>query len=200
MHGKLCLILEGLSLTIESTGRPQANEPSWHEPRRTRWSRRPSWSWWPIRRLRRSSHARRLWWPPWWLPTQRRRLPWRLPWRSWCPRRLQPLLSNDQRERKSTQCARFEAVACSQYAVSLHTRQRFRRQADSGRGALKWVLREKGYETRRSACFHDYHSCVCYSFLRDEKDKNGNGTGVPERSHKKLLPCQRWSKSHPVKE
>jgi len=102
-----CEMVEGGTLTIETTGRSQANKPPWHEPRRTwRWSRRTSRSWWTLRRLWRSSHARRLWWPPWWLPTQRWRLPRRLPWRSWrSSRRLQPILSNDQREQNSTQRA-----------------------------------------------------------------------------------------------
>jgi hypothetical protein len=157
--------LENYWLTIGTTGCPQANKPPWHEPRRTwRWSRRPSRSWWPLRRLRCSSHARRLWWPPWWLPTQRWRLPRRLPWRSWrSSRRLQPILSNDQREQRSTQRARFEAVACRHYAVSHHAGQRFRRRAKSSREAAPCVFSERKATRRGVLLFSTtttIHACA----------------------------------------
>jgi hypothetical protein len=172
MHEELYWMFEGGPLTIKRTGRPQANEPPRHEPRRTRWSRRPSRSWWPLWRLRCSSHARRLWWSPWWLPSQRWRLPWWLPWRSWCPRRLQPLLSDAPREQQSTQRAlrsRCLQAACgkSSYEAKIPMAGRQRQ------GPPRVCSEERGYETRRCACFHYYHSCVCYSFLRDEKDKTG---------------------------
>lgn len=156
---------KGRPLTIETTGRPQANEPPWHEPRWSRWwTRRPSRSWWPIRRLWRSSHARRLWWPPWWLPSQRWRLPWRLPWRPWSPsRRLQPLLSNDQREERPIGSALFEAFACRHYAVSLHARQ-VPTAGKQQQRRLRVCHQRKRLGDEEICCFHYYyHSCVCYS-------------------------------------
>ena len=160
----------GRLLTNEITGRPQANKPSWHEPWRTRWSRRTSWSWWPIRRLRRSSHARRLWWPPWWLLTQRWRLPRRLPWRPWRPRRLQPLLSDDQRKQKSEQRVRFEAVACRQHAVSFHVGHRSPMAGRQQQRQPRVCSQGRGYETR-SVLFSTtttFHACAI-AFKRRER-------------------------------
>jgi hypothetical protein len=61
-------------------GRPQANEPSRYDSRRTRRPRRPS------RRIRRTRFTiRRTWRIRWWLRrwrSTRRRLPWRLSWRT----------------------------------------------------------------------------------------------------------------------
>jgi hypothetical protein len=168
MYEELCWMLEGIALTIEFTGRPQANKPPWHEPRRSRWSWRPSRSRWPLRRLRRASHARRLWWPPWWLPTQRRRLPWRLPWRSWCPRRLQPLLNTDPRERRSTQRAlqsRCLQTVCgkSSCEATIPT------AGKSGRGPHACALREEA--TRRGDVLvftTTVHACAI-AFKRRER-------------------------------